>query len=1848
MKRRIFLILALCLVLPLMALLSSCGETPANLTGIEVEYKDNTYALSTQMPLEITYSDELSLFVKNDFVVTANYDDGSSSTITDFNYSLIKIGDGQDTPATDLMPGSYRITISYEGETANIEFSIRPIELSENNVTKQMVTSTPYVVNGKAEPDVSLVYSAGSRDIALIEGTDYDLTYGVNNYVGQNAGSVTVTFKGKYSGEIIYYFDITPLQIGEVTFNNVETTYDGTDKKALCTIDFTNPPIVGVTDIQYKYFQGANLDEEMSGEVKDAGSYKVVAHLVVADGYAQPNDMEFTLTIAQQDISNMSLSSLGLVDLQVGYQNAEYSEFDFADDVQNALANFNITYNLSASTGDNIDNLNASTDTKHGQFVITGIGNYKGQINVPFTITPASFSVNGMMSFNMSSNVYTYNGSAQTLREVHYYWNQWVELTEDDYDVDYNDSNIEVGICTFTVTGKGNYTGSQQGTFVIDKADYDIESVSWSTAYLTYNAKDQIDSVYITDLDEVLQATYEVYQQDIENGGYKSAILKNAGYYKVEASISFSLESTDANGYSYSRNYSLRVATSLEYWVQINQALATARLNGSSSFTYTGSLITPDRENVVVTAVLDNEPVTLTENVDYTLSFPNNSINVYDANNNYAFYYVNVYDRERNFFFDLGGARNDYALITYNITPKELWFTGASAPASINYPAVYKNIWNEEKHLDSSNAYVTDNALNISIIDEMEFRVVTDGNDTYISIEAKPYSNYTISENVTNEEATVSTRNPFFSRFRLNGVDLTAEEIDNQSTAGFILGDSLQMILNEGYIMEMGGMVNGGTVTYSREYRSTQNAPIIYVSMGRYPQSGTHTAVSTMHYFKIREDIGDFPTTRPVIAETQADIDVDVFETFTVGGIDWVNHSDWRNFFNLSSLVQDDLLDISVRENLAERVKFKISLQLNKYTEMPLTEGARSFRYVIGSHFESKIIFYIGGSYNAIKKEYTLNTSNLTPTSLDSSNGKTVAQLAKDDNYFSFTTPSSESNSLTYVLLSNNSNVDYAIMKSASDAYFGRCGFKAVFDSTLYYYVLPRLTPSTEYTLLVHALDADKAQTTYLELMPYMEEVDFEIMDNNYEELEMPRVTSLNKEAGEEVFVPQEVYVYDSDSLFDSPHFTIKEISSYAFCDSHNENDYASTMQEINLPHTIAYIGQHAFDGCSALDAIYYDGTGSDWEKIEIGTDAFANCSAYLRLVCLDDTYYVSSDGSIVSLAKLSEEQGSLMTLSLNPSIALVFGTDNKVSSVQALNDEGYFVKGSVDFVGKSPDEAIKAFIDFADEQGYFAQSNLLEVNWTLTTWFENTLGSVSSYLKSKNLPEDLEFNPISKHDLVQMAQQSNEKLTEEDILAMPLEDIFQSVLSYKTSVANFENEGLKSIFNIVSKYAPIIAKYSKIKDILNELGEDAAITMIDSLSDAYDNLKTSYIDSFLKTSSPLMLMTSTYAGYKMYLLNLLEENNNPEMISFIQSYYLPMLQLSLEMFGFYTSMMTSPLDTIIEQIDELLENINLSNYKSQIESAMQIAKDNISTDFMTEFGKYNTNVWTGSNINKEGVVSYIYHDGDDYTYTINKLDSQDIYVCYLYEGNLSNFDDATPVMFYQCEVNETSESILILRGQNLFLSKNADVLEEKYVGDETIKYISTDNYEEEDVSVLATTVFADSGLVYMIIGSYTKEQLQGNHSLYPITVASWQEVNDKIYINGSEAYQVTYDESDTLHENPILTYIKHESGETNEIYFAGEAQSISLQEGTNNIHFYIDNEESYNLSFSKEIDALSIALYKEEEDITYLGNLELLVVDDSFVCELGTLTVGAYHFVIEISSGSGIDDVEIEIVSAE
>ena len=139
----------------------------------------------------------------------ASYTIPADTAVGSYTYSCTVTAKIEGSDVTASESGNVTVTVSAKGY-GNGGITIDPI--SDQTYTGSQIKPEPEVKFGTA---------------TLVKDRDYTLGYGTNTTVGTKAGTVTINFKGNYSGETTVYFNIVYAAFPSGTTNNtVFSDYD--------------------------------------------------------------------------------------------------------------------------------------------------------------------------------------------------------------------------------------------------------------------------------------------------------------------------------------------------------------------------------------------------------------------------------------------------------------------------------------------------------------------------------------------------------------------------------------------------------------------------------------------------------------------------------------------------------------------------------------------------------------------------------------------------------------------------------------------------------------------------------------------------------------------------------------------------------------------------------------------------------------------------------------------------------------------------------------------------------------------------------------------------------------------------------------------------------------------------------------------------------------------------------------------------------------------------------------------------------------------------------------------------------------------------------------------------------------------------------------------------------------------------------------------------------------------------------------------------------------------------------------------------------------------------------------
>ncbi len=502
------------------------------LSGIN-NYGGSCYVYFTIEAKSIESSD-ISVSISNNCYVSTNLESSDAQTYEcDFilydetrDYNLVPNEDFEvGYEAVDDMVIVYFSGIN--NYTGNLERTISKAtaKLKNDIVTVTFETeheekNAMYYTGSETHPEVKV--AIGETELVL--DTDYSVSYEAKSEYSY--GSMVVlhivglnSFYGKLDYEYIIY---SPL------FEDLELPYEGTKKVS---------ELLENNDLSNAF---SSIDDDI--EVSNCGEYEVTATL--AKGYVFKVDDEYSLTgtfkinIIPLEITN---------DFEITIEDVRYTK----EELKPSITIVDYNGNELEEDKDYTVALENNTNVGHGNVLITGIGNYSGEIEEEFNILGKSLESEDI-KVTKDSNCYIDN-------ENNYYFEISLYDETFDYtlvkDIDYEIS-FEQGInaVEFYVTGIGNY--AERLKFDINKASYLLTD---DNITITYDEVTEENIMYLSD-DEtyplveikyndtllVLDTDYEVsFDGEYAYNSIIKLNIKGVKDYYINYNSSFRIESQD-------------------------------------------------------------------------------------------------------------------------------------------------------------------------------------------------------------------------------------------------------------------------------------------------------------------------------------------------------------------------------------------------------------------------------------------------------------------------------------------------------------------------------------------------------------------------------------------------------------------------------------------------------------------------------------------------------------------------------------------------------------------------------------------------------------------------------------------------------------------------------------------------------------------------------------------------------------------------------------------------------------------------------------------------------------------------------------------------------------------------------------------------------------------------------------------------------------------------------------------------------------------------------------------------------------------------------------------------------
>lgn len=332
-------------------------------------------------------------------------------------------------------------------------------------------------------------------------------------------------------------------------------------------------------------------------------------------------------------------------------------------------------------------------------------------------------------------------------------------------------------------------------------------------------------------------------------------------------------------------------------------------------------------------------------------------------------------------------------------------------------------------------------------------------------------------------------------------------------------------------------------------------------------------------------------------------------------------------------------------------------------------------------------------------------------------------------------------------------------------------------------------------------------------------------------------------------------------------------------------------------------------------------------------------CSITLVLAC---TFTLFGCGK-------SKDKSTVMNVSLNPEVEFILDKDNKVVSVNALNEEGNLVINGQAFVGKSSDEAVKLFVEVSKETGFLVTGNVKdgenEINISISAdskkakeIYNNVKSTVNQYFEDNNLTATVkDYTALTKEYLKQQVKECEKYLTDSELNDMSYEELVNTLQQSREETKEFLSQEIKEAYYQFKNDEVIQARMDYAKSQMNTIAQAAFTLVQGAYNSACEKLEQARIDYFVKEDSLYQTALRTLREKKTEYLN----------------------------YRNYVAGLTN--DAITTAINNTLDNLNtaLTQAETALNTAAQSCKDAMVTFQTTLTTTYNEVV---AALNKAGV----------------------------------------------------------------------------------------------------------------------------------------------------------------------------------------------------------------------------------------------------------------------------------------
>lgn len=358
--------------------------------------------------------------------------------------------------------------------------------------------------------------------------------------------------------------------------------------------------------------------------------------------------------------------------------------------------------------------------------------------------------------------------------------------------------------------------------------------------------------------------------------------------------------------------------------------------------------------------------------------------------------------------------------------------------------------------------------------------------------------------------------------------------------------------------------------------------------------------------------------------------------------------------------------------------------------------------------------------------------------------------------------------------------------------------------------------------------------------------------------------------------------------------------------------------------------------------------------------------------------FFATSAGALIGCGgEDNAGDKTVMNISLNPSVEFILDGENKVVSVNALNEEGNLIIGAEAFVGKDAEEAAQLFVKVSHETGFLVEGNATVADNAIsislsgneeaaTKLYDEIKAQVNTYLSAENITAQVEkVAAITEEQLEKLVAECAPYMEEAEVKALEYMELVETLYESRKETAELYSQELKNAYYEAKAFVLEQSELETLKSKVTGLAQIGLDTAYKVYGEAVKGIEDLRMQMLVNEDSSYQVALKQFREAKVTYLNYREEvammeqtELTEDVLALLNSYQKVVDSTEEALLGAGEAANTA-LDTAKAQVETAYEtvvglietaSVKANDYLSEISTQQQTAKEQFFTDFETNY----------------------------------------------------------------------------------------------------------------------------------------------------------------------------------------------------------------------------------------------------------------------------------------------------------